>query len=74
MNTFGKLLVRQCVSTELPLNSTLKTVNTGTSLAAQWLRLGLLRQGLRVRSLVRELRPPTCLMAKKPKPKTETIF
>ena len=38
----------------------------GTSLVVLWLRLCLSMQGVRVRSLVREL-DPTCLVAKKPK-------
>ena len=38
----------------------------GTSLVVLWLRFCLSVQGVRVRSLVREL-DPTCLVAKKPK-------
>jgi len=44
---------------------------SGTSLAVQWLRLHLPMQGIWVPSLVKD---PTCLLAKKPKHKTEVIL
>ena len=34
-------------------------------MAVQWLRLCLIKQGIRVQSLVKEVRFPTCLVGKK---------
>ena len=48
---------------EKPLVSYIKT-NLGTSLVAQWLRIPLPMQGMRVRALVQE--DPTCHGATKP--------
>ena len=48
------------------------TKRLSLSLMVQWLRLLLPLQGMQVQSLFRELRP-TCLLAKKPKHRTEAI-
>ena len=47
-----------------PLKWNSKRYILGTSLVAQWLRIRLTRQGIRVRALVRE--DPTCRRATKP--------
>ena len=65
---FGNCL---CINVHLLTATERYTLNIGRSLALQWLNV---TQGLRVRSLVSELRPPTCLVAKKPKPKTEAAL
>ena len=60
----GEWVAGAAQKADLPLVSSFRTVHSGASLAAQWLRIHLPMQGARVRALVRE--DPTCHRATKP--------
>ena len=64
--------MRSYNDSSVTLNHALKTF-VGTSLMVQFLRLLLSVQAVWVQSLVMELRSK-CLLARKPKHKTEAIF
>ena len=75
MVTHSRIRAWRIPWTEEPgeLQSTGSRREIGTSLALQWLRLGLLMQGVWFNPCSGSL-DPSCLMAKKPKHETEAIL